>query len=725
MRKFARILSFVAAAAILGSAGTGYAALLAKSPVITPGGYPSWFQDQTGLALQGCLNDPPLPTSFCFLPDGIIEQPGFLPNEPKDFPGNFPIEHFYFLASNGEPIALPNGSFATEVEFAVEAAFNPEIIANPNQEMFHRLRLIFSPNIAAGPGTYTIVHPWGTTVIPPELQQQPFGVGGPRGRATIDVNIGSAAGNLASTNDNFQGVLGNDPLFTISNYLTQTTPAPPVGYLGDCLTASTVTGGPNGNTITILGPNNEVVGQSDLFVVCGQKTGLEASPASFDFGLWKSTASTPTTFTVTNLTGVDIPARNTGADPVEGLILTSDNPVFTIPAATDTCANGVAALPPDNTCTFEVVFTPTADGPASGVITMASNGNPNATVSVTGTGDVTPPVLTVGQNLFTNALQATISGTATDNVAVHDILVSLGGVLQGTSTVTDTNWSFIVSGFTQNSPNVFTVTAMDTAQPLNDGNTATQTVTVTHDNILPVVDVTPIAALANNQTPTLTFTVTETNLASTVVKLDGAIVNVLSGQTLGPLADGAHTVTIDATDSATNLTTGTTAFTVDSIHPVITVVSPKINNARVGQATPALTVTVDDANPVPANLAVTLDGTDVTANATLGPFTAGSAHTLVVTTTDGAGNLSTTTLPFTIVFADGRITTLGAADPAIADALLALRHAISLITLDADQFAHGDVAPLDLNGIPQPDGAVDIADALIILRRVVGLITTF
>jgi hypothetical protein len=33
----------------------------------------------------------------------------------------------------------------------------------------------------------------------------------------------------------------------------------------------------------------------------------------------------------------------------------------------------------------------------------------------------------------------------------------------------------------------------------------------------------------------------------------------------------------------------------------------------------------------------------------------------------------------------------------------------------------GDVAPL-LNGVPVPDGEINITDALLILRRVVGLI---
>ncbi|MCM2356637.1 MAG: hypothetical protein NDI77_00635 [Geobacteraceae bacterium] len=721
--------SFIMAAVVLASmtvgAGPGFAALLAKSPVITPGGYPSWFQDQTGLALQGCLNDPPRVPNLCLLPDGVIEQPGFLPGEPKVFPDNFPIEHFYFIASTA-PITLTNGSIATEMEFAVEAAFNPDVIANPNQEMFHRLRLIFSPNIAEGPGTYVVVHPWGATVIPPALQQEPFGIGGVRGRATIDVNIGAATGSLL--NDNFAGVLGNDPLFTISNYITQTTPAPPVGFLGDCLTQSPVVGGVNGNIVQILfrpaiGPD-VLVGETELFVVCGQKTGLEVSPASAAFGFWKpATPSTATTFTVTNLAGVDIPAA--------GLILTPDNPAFSIPA--DTCADGVSALAPGNTCTFDVVFTPTANGLASGAITIASAGNPDATVSVTGSGDGIAPTVILGAGQatqFTNAAAATISGTVTDNAGgagVASVQISVNNGPIQTLTTSGPTWSFNITNLTLNAENTIAVTATDLAQ-VGGNVSAPLAATITHDDILPQVSlVSPAAGLTNNTTPTLTFTVTETNPGINIVKVDGATVTPTPA-TLGPLADGSHTVIVEATDSAANLGTATTTFTVDATPPVIAVTSPAPLDGRLGSTSPALTFTVDDANPVPANTVVRLDTVVVPpGTTTLGPFAAGEFHTLTVDTTDGAGNIATTnTVTFTIVLADGRIVSLGATPPTIADALIALRHAVQLTLLAGDSFSHADVAPLDpVTNIPNPNGTVDLADALVILRRVVGLVTTF
>jgi len=69
---------------------------------------------------------------------------------------------------------------------------------------------------------------------------------------------------------------------------------------------------------------------------------------------------------------------------------------------------------------------------------------------------------------------------------------------------------------------------------------------------------------------------------------------------------------------------------------------------------------------------------------------------------------------------DGILT--GGTSPSIADALKALRIAAGLITPDGNDLAHGDVAPL-VNGSPQPDGKIDINDAIVILRKSVGLVT--
>lgn len=71
---------------------------------------------------------------------------------------------------------------------------------------------------------------------------------------------------------------------------------------------------------------------------------------------------------------------------------------------------------------------------------------------------------------------------------------------------------------------------------------------------------------------------------------------------------------------------------------------------------------------------------------------------------------------------DGVVTSAsGRTEPDITDALAVLKHTVGLVSLTGPQLAHGDVAPLGSNGAPQGDGNVTIADALGILRRVVGL----
>lgn len=58
----------------------------------------------------------------------------------------------------------------------------------------------------------------------------------------------------------------------------------------------------------------------------------------------------------------------------------------------------------------------------------------------------------------------------------------------------------------------------------------------------------------------------------------------------------------------------------------------------------------------------------------------------------------------------------------VADALVTLRAVVGLIPTTPQILAKADVAPL-VNGYPAPDGKVDVSDALAILRRVVGLVT--
>jgi len=60
-------------------------------------------------------------------------------------------------------------------------------------------------------------------------------------------------------------------------------------------------------------------------------------------------------------------------------------------------------------------------------------------------------------------------------------------------------------------------------------------------------------------------------------------------------------------------------------------------------------------------------------------------------------------------------------DPTIADALKALQAYFGTVTLTPAEKILYDVAPIAANGVPQGNGVVDIADVIMIMRRIVGI----
>lgn len=179
------------------------------------------------------------------------------------------------------------------------------------------------------------------------------------------------------------------------------------------------------------------------------------------------------------------------------------------------------------------------------------------------------------------------------------------------------------------------------------------------------------AYVTNNKQP-ITFKVTDesggsgVNLSSVKLKIDSTTYTATStgmvstGITNGyqfvftpqtALTDGAHTITINASDNDGNAATAVSAsFTIDTVPPVLTISSPttgKITNQA------ALTVegVTNDATSSPAEVAILLNGTDV------GTVTVGSdgsfskditlvegTNSIVVTATDYAGQSTSITL---------------------------------------------------------------------------------
>ena len=104
------------------------------------------------------------------------------------------------------------------------------------------------------------------------------------------------------------------------------------------------------------------------------------------------------------------------------------------------------------------------------------------------------------------------------------------------------------------------------------GQTGSATRSFSTDTTAPTVTITAPAAgsSTNDSTPTVEFSVNEANSGSTTCSVDGgAAASCTSGQALGSLADGAHTVAVSHTDAAGLSATATASFTVDATGPVV------------------------------------------------------------------------------------------------------------------------------------------------------------
>ena len=156
---------------VLGAA-PAFAQLERVGPVAPANGYPAWYQDKTGLALEFCqpLNQAELDGGWCLL----------LPADttaPEVFPTSFSEEHFYWAGNAIVP--MPNNGGNAILVLGLEGAFGGGPVLAGDQIVFARIRIRFD---APADGTYTVYHPYGTEVIQ--------AIGGERVFVTQDVGLG-------------------------------------------------------------------------------------------------------------------------------------------------------------------------------------------------------------------------------------------------------------------------------------------------------------------------------------------------------------------------------------------------------------------------------------------------------------------------------------------------------------------------------------------------------
>jgi hypothetical protein len=250
----------------------------------------------------------------------------------------------------------------------------------------------------------------------------------------------------------------------------------------------------------------------------------------------------------------------------------------------------------------------------------------------------------------------------------------------------------------------------------------------------------------NNTTPTWTWTAGGGGGNGTYrYKLDssdlttGATTTTGTSYTAPTQTEGTHTLYVQERNTVGSWSaSGSFAIVIDTTAPTVSISAPSLTLANSASASVTYTVTYSGADTVTlaegnvtlnttgnasGTVAVTGSGSStrtvtisgITGNGTLGiSIAAGTASDLAGNTAAAAGPSTT----FTVDNSSGDFDGSGVVD--MIDALKALHFAVGLETPTALDIAHGDVAPL-VNGVPHPDGKIDLADVIAILRKAVGL----
>lgn len=521
------------------------AALQAVSPTVNPAnGYPDWYRDVTGMGLQLCLGtnldgtgpaDPRCILGFTTVTDIRVNA------------SIFPDESFYSFA---EAPLIINGN-AGRFRLLTEAAFAvlpPAPPVNGQQITFTRASLFTSQQGAFPPNsTFHVVYPFGAFdfstdaigdfINPPGPGPFPFLAKAKEMRA--EDGPGAAldfAFLLPGTNTG------------ITTFLKSTTLNIP-GYIGDGVTATPVTGGTNGNVVTItrtagLGPFT-VVGGNDWIVAgkifnFGNISGFKVNSAT-GAGIpgWNITLKNQTFGTVINTTTTNAQGYYEFLNLLPGTynVTEETRPGFRPDTATFRVVPvGLVGVPNQNFTNFQILpgLAMTVDAPAK----TTSVGVPATyTLTLNNTGNA------IDTYTLTASASTPAGATVTLNppASIQIINGFTGSVLLNVSSSPAIGDFFV------------TVTAASQANP---ALTASQ---VTHTTVVGIV-VTPNTAMLKNGT-TQQFTAGPANVMPVTWTSSVPSVGTIDPNTGLFTAVGSGTTAINATNTTLGLS-GTAVVTV-------------------------------------------------------------------------------------------------------------------------------------------------------------------
>jgi uncharacterized delta-60 repeat protein len=448
------------------------------------------------------------------------------------------------------------------------------------------------------------------------------------------------------------------------------------------------------------------------------------------------------TVTITGAGSVMITASQVGSDGMEkapevsqGVIVHKSGQLVSLPplaqkvlgdppfilSATASSGLPVSYLSSDTTVATVSGSKVTLTGAGTTVITALQEGSSNynaalpasqpLVVSVEGV----PPTLllsTVSSGSVTSDPVLNITGSASDPSGIASVTVNGADVAAGAGV-----FSSAVS--LAGGDNSVEVTARDRA-----GNHTTQTLSVKLDALAPLISV---ALPDNSVTNQSFFTATGkvSSRSSLTMSVNGASLQSLlvsdgnfSGS--GYLEEGMNTVEFAAElEGRGSRVKRTVTFAPGK--PVAAITFPA-EDARTEQQQ----ILLSGLAATDASVVLEVDGATITPAVQGGAFQQQIALShpglipVVATVTDNGGNSSVVRRNIVkMQRVMGDLNGDGLVN--IQDAMTVLRMAVGLDQVTPEALAHADVAPL-VNGVPHPDGKIDVGDVLIILRKVVGLV---
>lgn len=265
-------------------------------PVDQTNGYPTWYQDTTGLTLEfgAPLNQAELEEGWTLLlPEDVPSG-----TAPETFPSNFADEHFYWAGDANIDAGTVNGiDVRARLILGLEAAFGIGPVAAGDQVVFGRLRIRI--NDLPYNGTYTVYTPYGVRTFTGQVR-------GERLFHTEDIGLAAPPGDFSAA---LLSSIG--PFLLPSNtaggaeLAAVTGPVPGKLYIADPAREGPVTGSPyppfvsavdslerNHNIFRVEGPNGFVLETYDFALVGRIYTGPIPARVSIDRASYVRTANT-------------------------------------------------------------------------------------------------------------------------------------------------------------------------------------------------------------------------------------------------------------------------------------------------------------------------------------------------------------------------------------------------------------------------------------------------